>query len=67
MIQYVVKNTFIFVQFLFFHFVNEAQTCLIEGMKTLHDEKTTKTHTRLVIRFMYDNHCSSNNNEKLVE
>ena len=41
MIQYVVKNTFIFVQFLFFHFVNEAQTSLMEGMKTLHDEKTT--------------------------
>ena len=51
----------------YFHFANEAQTCPIEGMKTLHDEKTTKTYTRLVIRFMYDNHCSSNNNEKLVE
>ena len=63
MMQYVVKNTFIFVQFSYFHFVNEAQTCLIEGTKTLHDEKATKMETRLVIRFMYDNHCSSNNNE----
>ena len=42
------------------------KTCRIEGMKT-HCMMRKQQYTRLVIRFMYDNHCSSNNNEKLVE